>query len=93
MITDDDVRHVARLARLRLDPEEVDRMTGELARILAHIDKMSELDIAHVPPTAHVLDVVNVLRPDRPWRSLDRSEALRNGPATADDGFRVPKMG
>lgn len=93
MITDDDVRYVARLARLRLEPDEARRMTGELAKILGHIDKMSELDIADVPPTAHVLDVVNVLRRDAPRPSLERDDALRNAPAVADDSFRVPRMG
>ena len=58
MISEDDVRYVAKLARLRIEPDEAARMTGELARILAHIDKMSELELADVPPTAHVLDVV-----------------------------------
>ena len=62
MISEDDVRYVAKLARLRLEQDEAARMTGELAKILAHIDKMSELDMADVPPTAHVLDVVNVTR-------------------------------
>ena len=66
MIGEDDVRHVARLARLRVDDDEVGRMTGELAKILAHIDKMSELDLSDVPPTAHVLDVQNVTRADKP---------------------------
>ncbi len=93
MISDDDVRYVARLARLRLEPGEAERMTGELAKILGHIDKMSELDTADVPPTAHVLDVVNVLRRDTPRPSLDRDDALRNAPAVADDSFRVPRMG
>ncbi len=60
MIAEDDVRYVAKLARIRLDDDEIPRMTGELAKILAHIDKMSELDTADVAPTAHVLDVVNV---------------------------------
>ena len=93
MITDDDVRYVARLARLRLEPGEAERMTGELAKILAHIDKMSELDTADVPPTAHVLDVVNVQRADKVRPSLDRDDALKNAPAVADDSFRVPRMG
>ncbi len=93
MITDDDVRYVARLARLRLEPGEAERMTGELAKILGHIDKMSELDTADVPPTAHVLDVVNVQRRDTPRPSLDRDDALKNAPAVADDCFRVPRMG
>ncbi|HOT24767.1 MAG TPA: Asp-tRNA(Asn)/Glu-tRNA(Gln) amidotransferase subunit GatC [Thermoleophilia bacterium] len=93
MIGEDDVRHVARLARLHLEQDEVGRMTGELARILAHIDKMSELDISAVPPTAHVLDVVGVTRSDRVEPGLSREEALRNAPAVVDDCFRVPKMG
>jgi len=93
MITDDDVRYVARLARLRLGPGEAERMTGELAKILEHIDKMSELDTADVPPTAHVLDVVNVQRADKVRPSLTRDDALKNAPAVADDSFRVPRMG
>ncbi len=93
MIGEDDVRYVAKLARLRLEQDEVARMAGELAKILAHIDKMSELDIAAVRPTAHVLDVANVMRADRPRPSLERSEALRNAPAVSDDCFRVPRMG
>jgi len=93
MISEDDVRYVARLARLRLEPDESSRMTGELAKILAHIDKMSELDLDGVPPTAHVLDVVNVTREDKERPSLPREEALRNAPAVSDDCFRVPRMG
>jgi aspartyl-tRNA(Asn)/glutamyl-tRNA(Gln) amidotransferase subunit C len=93
MISEDDVRYVARLARLRLHEDEASRMTGELAKILTHIDKMSELDLDGVPPTAHVLDVVNVMREDREIRSLPREEALRNAPAVNDDCFRVPRMG
>jgi aspartyl-tRNA(Asn)/glutamyl-tRNA(Gln) amidotransferase subunit C len=93
MIGEDDVRYVARLARLHLEQDEMRRMTGELAKILAHIDKMSELDTAAVPPTAHVLDVVDVTRPDRVEPGLPRDEALRNAPAVSDDSFRVPRMG
>ena len=93
MIGEDDVRYVAKLARLRLEQEEVARMADELAKILSHIDKMSELDISAVAPTAHVLDVVNVARTDRPRPSLDRAEALRNAPAVSADCFRVPRMG
>jgi aspartyl-tRNA(Asn)/glutamyl-tRNA(Gln) amidotransferase subunit C len=92
MITEADVRYVARLARLRLEPEEVTRMTSELARILGHIGKIGELDIAHVEPMAHVLDVVNVSRPDTERASISRTEALRNAPAVSDESFRVPRM-
>jgi aspartyl-tRNA(Asn)/glutamyl-tRNA(Gln) amidotransferase subunit C len=93
MIGEDDVRYVARLARLHLEQDEVRRMTGELAKILAHIDKMSELDTRAVPPTAHVLDVVDVTRPDKIEPGLAREDALRNAPSVADDSFRVPRMG
>ncbi len=92
MISEDDVRHVARLARLYLPGDEVERMTGELAKILDHIDKMRELDLADVPPTAHVLEVVNVYRADKERPSWPRPEALKNAPAVSDDCFRVPKM-
>lgn len=93
MISEDDVRHVAKLARLHLSPEEVARMTGELAKILSHIQKISELDMAGVPPTAHVLDVTNVGRPDKARPSWPREQALKNAPAVSDDSFRVPRMG
>ena len=93
MIGEDDVRYVAKLARLRLDQDEVARMAAELAKILAYIGKMSALDMTGVPPTAHVLDVVNVTRPDKPRPSLSRADALRNAPAVSDDCFRVPRMG
>jgi aspartyl-tRNA(Asn)/glutamyl-tRNA(Gln) amidotransferase subunit C len=93
MISEDDVRYVARLARLRLQEDEASCMTGELSTILAHIDKMSELDLDGMPPTAHVLDIVNVTREDRARPSLPREEALRNAPAVTDDCFRVPRMG
>ena len=95
MISDDDVRHVAKLARLHLEPDEISRMTAELARILDHIDKMSELDadMEGVEPTAHVLDLSNVTRPDKQRPSIARDEALKNAPAVADDCFRVPRMG
>jgi aspartyl-tRNA(Asn)/glutamyl-tRNA(Gln) amidotransferase subunit C len=92
MIGKDDVRHVARLARLRLEVGEADRMTAELAKILEHIDKLGELDLTAVEPTAHVLAITDVLRPDKPRPSLPRDEALRNAPAVSDDCFRVPRM-
>jgi aspartyl-tRNA(Asn)/glutamyl-tRNA(Gln) amidotransferase subunit C len=93
MIGEDDVRYVAKLARLHLEQDEMRRMTGELAKILAHIDKMSELDTDDVAPTAHVLDVVDVTRVDRVEPGLSRADALRNAPAVTDDSFRVPRMG
>ena len=79
MISEDDVRYVAKLARLRIEQDEAVRMTGELAKILAHVDKMSELDMADVPPTAHVLDVVNVTREDKERQARVRARGARAG--------------
>ena len=89
MIGEDDVRYVAKLARLRLEQADVERMTGELAKILSHIDKMSELDTADVPPTAHVLDIVNVMRADKARPGY----LARRGPAQRSRGERrfVPR--
>jgi aspartyl-tRNA(Asn)/glutamyl-tRNA(Gln) amidotransferase subunit C len=90
MIDRDEVRHVARLARLELSDEEVDRMAIELAGVLEHISTISELDLAGVAPTSHVVAVENALRPDEPRPSRTRERALAPAPAVADDGFAVP---
>ena len=93
MIERDQVLHVARLARLRLTDEEVERMSGELSSILDHIEKINELDLEDVAPTAHVIGVENVLRPDEPRPSIPRERALESAPDASDDGFRVPSPG
>ena len=90
MIDREQVLHVARLARLQLTDDEVERMTGELAAILDHIDKISELDLEGVPPTSHVVEVANALRPDVPRPSLPREVALAQAPARTEEGFLVP---
>ena len=81
---------MARLARLRLTDEEVENMTGELSSILDHIEKIGELDLDDVPPTSHVIELENVLRPDEPRPSIPREVALGEAPATDGIGFRVP---
>jgi aspartyl-tRNA(Asn)/glutamyl-tRNA(Gln) amidotransferase subunit C len=90
VIERDQVLHVARLARLRLSDEEVERMAGELSAILDHIEKIGELDLEGVPPTSHVVEITGALRADEPWDSLPREVAFANAPDIADDGFRVP---
>ena len=90
MIDREQVLHVARLARLELNEDEVSRMTGELSAILDHIEKISTLDLDGVPPTTHVVDVPNALRADEPRPCLPREVALANAPAVDDDGFSVP---
>jgi aspartyl-tRNA(Asn)/glutamyl-tRNA(Gln) amidotransferase subunit C len=90
MIDREQVLHVARLARLQLDDGEVARMTGELSKILDHVEKIGELDLDGVPATTHVVEVANALRPDEPRPSLPREVALAQAPAVADGGFLVP---
>ena len=93
MIDREQVLHVARLARLRLTDEEVERMSGELSHILEHVERLNEMDLDDVPPTSHVVDVQNVLREDEPRPSLPRERALEGAPDAARGGFRVPSPG
>ena len=93
MINRDQVLHVAKLARLKLTDDEVDRMAGELSTILAHVETMNELDLEGVEPTSHVVDLTNVLREDVPRPGLGREQALEQAPDAAEGGFRVPSPG
>jgi aspartyl-tRNA(Asn)/glutamyl-tRNA(Gln) amidotransferase subunit C len=90
VIDRDEVLHVARLARLQLDEEEVQAMAGELSAVLDHIAKIGELDLGDVPPTSHVVDITGGLRADEPRPCLPRDVALEQAPAVQDDGFLVP---
>jgi aspartyl-tRNA(Asn)/glutamyl-tRNA(Gln) amidotransferase subunit C len=90
MIDREQVLHVARLARLQLTDAEVDKMVGELSNILGHIEKINELDLEGVPPTSHVVDVANALRPDEPRPSWPRDVILAQAPAHGEEGFLVP---
>ncbi len=90
MIDREQVLHVARLARLELSDEEVEKMAGELSKILGHIERISELDLEGVAPTSHVVEVGSALRRDESRPSLPREVALAAAPDVADDGFRVP---
>jgi aspartyl-tRNA(Asn)/glutamyl-tRNA(Gln) amidotransferase subunit C len=93
MIDRDQVLHVAKLARLKLSDDEVDRMAEEMSKILGHVETMNELDLECVEPTSHVVDLTNVLREDVPRPGLSREQALEQAPDTADGGFRVPSPG
>ena len=90
MIDREQVLHVARLARLELSEDEVERMAGELSAILGHVERIGELDLDGVPPTSHVVEVTEALRADEPRPSLPREVALEQAPAVQDDGFLVP---
>ena len=89
-ITKDEVLHVARLARLALSDEEVERLTEQLDAILEAVGKVSELDLSDVPPTSHPLQLVNVLADDEPRPSLPLDEVFANAPEREGDPFRVP---
>ena len=94
MLSREQVLHVARLARLELSDEEVERLGGELSKVVDWIDKIGELgDLEGVPPTSHVVEVENALREDVPHESLPREAALASAPDPADGGFRVPSPG
>jgi aspartyl-tRNA(Asn)/glutamyl-tRNA(Gln) amidotransferase subunit C len=93
MIDREQVLHVARLARLRLSEEEIERMTGELSTILEHIETMGAIDLDGVEPTSHATELENVLRPDEPRPSLPTEVALAQAPDADGTGFRVPSPG
>ncbi|HTK23351.1 MAG TPA: Asp-tRNA(Asn)/Glu-tRNA(Gln) amidotransferase subunit GatC [Gaiella sp.] len=92
-ISRDQVLHVARLARLDLSDDEVERLTAELAAILDAVSKVSELDLAEVPPTSHPLALVNAWAEDVPRDSLALDDVFANAPAREGDSFRVPPTG
>jgi aspartyl-tRNA(Asn)/glutamyl-tRNA(Gln) amidotransferase subunit C len=91
-LTRADVEHVAQLARLALTDDELEHFTGQLEVILEHAAEIAALDTSDVPPTAHPLPLVNVLRPDEVRPGVPRDEVLAMAPATEDGRFRVPRI-
>ena len=89
-ISRDEVVHVARLARLALTEEELDRFAGQLDAILEAVGKVAELDLSDVEPTLHPLALSNVWAEDEPRPCLSVDEALANAPEAEDGAFRVP---
>ena len=83
---------MARLSRLALTDDEIERLTVDLAAVLAHAADVASLDLEGVPPTAHPLPLRNVLRADVVRPSLDRDEVLAAAPAAEDGRFRVPRI-
>jgi aspartyl-tRNA(Asn)/glutamyl-tRNA(Gln) amidotransferase subunit C len=90
VIDREQVLHVARLARLELSEEELERMASELSGVLEHVDKISELDLDGGEPTSHVIALENILRADEPRPSWPRERALEQAPDPVDGAFRVP---
>jgi aspartyl-tRNA(Asn)/glutamyl-tRNA(Gln) amidotransferase subunit C len=90
--SDIDIKYVAHLARLALTPEEEQKIGAQLGDVLSYIEKLKEVDVSNVEPTAHAFPLVNVTRPDELQPCLTNEEALRNAPATANGLFMVPKI-
>ena len=91
-LTHDQVRHVAMLARLGLEPGDEDFYAQQLSGILGHIDRLQEVDTDDIPPTAQVVEIVNRLRDDEPRPCLTQADVLSNAPAAVDGFFRVPSI-
>ena len=91
-ITQEEVEHVAKLARLAVTEEEKERYSQQLSNILTYIEKLKELDTSKVDPTSHVLPMKNVFREDEVRPSLPREEILKNAPDRTEEFFRVPKI-
>lgn len=87
-----DIKYVAHLARLQLIPDEEKKLGAQLENILGYIEKLNQLDVSGVEPTAHAVPMVNVTRPDEVRPSLPHDDALRNAPARANGLFIVPKI-
>jgi aspartyl-tRNA(Asn)/glutamyl-tRNA(Gln) amidotransferase subunit C len=87
-----DIKYIAHLARLHLTPDEEKKLGAQLDGILGYIEKLKELDVTGVEPTAHAVPMVNVTRADEIRPSLPHDDALRNAPANANGLFIVPKI-
>ena len=87
-----DVKYVANLARITLTPDEEIKLAAQLGGILGYIEKLKELDVTGVEPTAHAVPLVNITRADKVRPSLTHEDALRNAPKQAGGLFIVPKI-
>lgn len=91
-LSTDDVRHVAKLARLALSDDEVEALRSQLSDILAYAEKVGEVVAADVPPTSHAYPLSNVMRADEPAPSLSAEDALSTAPQAEDGRFQVPQI-
>jgi aspartyl-tRNA(Asn)/glutamyl-tRNA(Gln) amidotransferase subunit C len=91
-ITREEVVHLARLARIAMTDDELDRLSGQLSVILDAVAAVGTVAAADIPPTSHAVPVHNVLRADVPRPGLDRDEVLAAAPAAEDGRFRVPRI-
>ena len=91
-LTDEQVRHVAKLSRLNLTDEQIHRFAGQLSDILGYVAKLNELDVDGIEPMAHAMDIANVLRDDSPTTPLPVETVLANAPDQSPPFFKVPKV-
>tara|TARA_B100000459_G_C8504221_1_gene168802 strand:- start:12 stop:290 length:279 start_codon:yes stop_codon:yes gene_type:complete len=87
-----DLSRAVKLARIELTPEEERRLAPQLGEVLQYVNKLNELDVSDVEPTAHAAPLSNVMREDQPRETLSQEDALRNAPKTANGLFVVPKI-
>lgn len=92
MVSKEEVRYIARLARLQFEAEEEAEMAEQMSRIVAYMEKLNALDTTDVEPMAHVLDIHDVMRDDIVAQRITQEEALQAAPAADDQYFRVPKV-
>jgi aspartyl-tRNA(Asn)/glutamyl-tRNA(Gln) amidotransferase subunit C len=90
--SDFNIKYVAQLARIALTPDEETKLAAQLGNIIGYIEKLRELDVSNVEPTAHAIPLINVTRADKIGECLSQDEALRNAPAKANGLFIVPKI-
>ncbi len=91
-ISREEVERVAKLARLKMEPSELEAMTGQMDAILAYVDKLGELDTSNIEPTSHAVPMENAFREDVVRPSLGTEKALGNAPASQNGAFQVPKV-
>jgi aspartyl-tRNA(Asn)/glutamyl-tRNA(Gln) amidotransferase subunit C len=91
-ITKEEVLYVARLARLDLDADAIDKFAGQIDEILGYIDKLNQVDTEGIQPTSHAISLTNAFREDVERQHLDRDRALANAPEAEGGCFVVPKI-
>ncbi len=91
-ITEKDVIYISKLAKIKMEENEIKNFTSQLDDILKYMEKLNKLDTTNIPPTSHILDIKNVKRKDIVGKSFDTEEALENAPDKEGEFFRVPKI-
>ncbi|MDZ7766588.1 MAG: Asp-tRNA(Asn)/Glu-tRNA(Gln) amidotransferase subunit GatC [Melioribacteraceae bacterium] len=91
-VNKDEVKNIAKLAKLKLSESEVEEFTGDMNKILDYMDKLNELDTGNVKPLYHPLEGTNVFRDDQLKNSINREDALKNAPQRTEEFFKVPKV-